>query len=83
MGPPIADDWFGRCNSLALIAPYVAELTPRVASPVSPGEWKLLLTEIPEGSSFGYKFLRDDVDWQVGDDAVGVGGQDHVIAPAF
>ena len=53
------------------------------AASMSPSEWKLVLTEIPSGATFAYKFLRDDVDWQVGDDAVGMGGQDHTIAPGF
>ena len=47
------------------------------------GRWTLVLTEIANGTPFQYKFLRDDTDWQQGDDASGVGGQDHVITPTF
>jgi endonuclease/exonuclease/phosphatase family metal-dependent hydrolase len=47
------------------------------------GTWKLVLTEIPEGAPFDYKFLRNDVDWQTGDDQVAAGGADHVVTPSF
>lgn len=47
------------------------------------GTWKLLLTEIPDGAPFDYKFLRNDADWQTGDDQKGAGGADHVVTPSF
>lgn len=45
--------------------------------------WKVVLTEIPEGAPFDFKFLRNDVDWQTGDDQEGAGGADHVVTPSF
>lgn len=47
------------------------------------GGWNLVMTNIPEGKPFHYKFLRDDTDWQQGDDEDGIGGQDHVVTPTF
>ncbi len=47
------------------------------------GTWKLVLTEIASGTPFAYKFLRNDVDWQTGDNASATGGADHVVVPSF
>jgi endonuclease/exonuclease/phosphatase family metal-dependent hydrolase len=53
------------------------------AWPEPSGTWKLVLTELGAGDSFAYKFLRNDTDWQTGDDETGTGGQDHVVTPGF
>ncbi len=47
------------------------------------GTWKLVLTEIASGTPFSYKFLRNDADWQTGDNASATGGSDHGIVPSF
>lgn len=47
------------------------------------GAWKVVLTEVPAGSPFHYKFLRSDQDWQLGDDAIATGGEDYTSSPSF
>ena len=47
------------------------------------GTWKLVLTEVASGVPFAYKFLRNDADWQTGDNASATGGADHVVVPSF
>jgi len=52
------------------------------AVPVEGGRWRFASTELPAGS-FAYKFLLDDATWQQGEDAVGQGGEENEVAPAF
>ena len=42
----------------------------------------LVLSELPAGA-FAYKFLRGDVDWQLGANAAGVGQTDNQTSPTF
>jgi endonuclease/exonuclease/phosphatase family metal-dependent hydrolase len=51
--------------------------------PVADDRWELLLTEVPDGSAFEFKVLRDDADWQAGADVAGTGGTDNETTPEF
>jgi endonuclease/exonuclease/phosphatase family metal-dependent hydrolase len=42
----------------------------------------LVASELP-AAPFEYKFLRDDVDWQLGDNVAGQGQADNVVTPTF
>ncbi len=42
----------------------------------------LVLSGLPAGA-FAYKFLRGDVDWQLGANAAGVGQSDNQTSPTF
>lgn len=53
-----------------------------VAWPAGPGRWTLALTELPAGP-FEYKWLVNDLGWQVDDNEQGVGGQAHLDQPVF
>ena len=52
------------------------------AWPVTPGEWRLVLTEV-DVVPFEYKWLLDDLAWQTGANELGVGGTTHADTPAF
>jgi endonuclease/exonuclease/phosphatase family metal-dependent hydrolase len=56
---------------------------PAWPHPVGGGPGVALVTsELPAGA-FAYKFLRSDVDWQLGANATGVGQTDNQTAPTF
>ncbi|MFH1465216.1 MAG: endonuclease/exonuclease/phosphatase family protein [Pseudomonadota bacterium] len=46
------------------------------------GRWVAAFSEIPSGS-FEYKWLRDDVDWQQGENEVGTAGEESSAEPGF
>lgn len=48
----------------------------------SPDGQVFVTSEVPAGA-FEYKLLRGDVDWQLGDNAIGQGQQSNAVTPAF
>lgn len=48
-----------------------------------PLSWKLVLTGFPQSAAFEYKWLRNDVDWQLGGNESGLGGGDNPAQPRF
>lgn len=51
------------------------------AFPAAADRWELVLTELD--APFAYKFLRDDTDWEQGEDHVGEPGVDQEVSPTF
>lgn len=63
----------------------VAPLSWAVGLPVfvdPDGRKRFVASEIPSGA-FGYKLLRDDRDWQLGDNVIGQGEMDNQVTPQF
>lgn len=53
------------------------------AHSMKPGRFELLVTEIPDGTAFEYKFLVDDSTWQSGDNSAGTAGTTNTTSPSF
>lgn len=44
-------------------------------------DWRWATTELD--APFAYKLLRDDIDWQTGENLAGTPGESHTVTPAF
>ena len=53
-----------------------------VAWPAGPGRWTLALTELMPGP-FEYKWLNNDLSWEVDANEQGTAGQEHLDQPVF
>jgi hypothetical protein len=51
--------------------------------PVAADRWEILLSEVAPGAEFDFKVLRNDADWQTGDDTRGTGGETNETTPTF
>jgi endonuclease/exonuclease/phosphatase family metal-dependent hydrolase len=75
------DVGFGNAVSLRGDTPPLSWDRGWWAVPVDAARWELVSTELT--GPLAFKVLRNDADWELGDDHVGNAGEEHVFTPTF